>query len=125
MMKQKIYIKRAYDQASPSDGYRVYVDRLWPRGLSHDTFNYDVWHKDVAPSTKLRQWFHENPNGEWVEFEEKYRSELLNNPAFEQLKAEIRDKPIVTLLYSSHDKVHNNAVVLQGMLSHNLNKNNP
>ncbi len=115
-MKTSILIKRAYEPASQEDGFRVYVDRLWPRGLSHETFHYDIWDKEVAPSTKLRQWFHENPTAEWTQFEERYKNELLANPAFEALKKQIADKPTVTLLYSSHDTDHNNAIVLKNLL---------
>ncbi len=116
-MKQTINIKRAYELSSADDGYRVYIDRLWPRGLSHETFHYDAWDKEIAPSTELREWFHKNPDSEWSDFEARYRRELLANPAFETLKAEIKDKPVVTLLYSSHDTTHNNAVVLRDMLT--------
>ncbi len=116
-MKPQIVIKRAYEPASPEDGFRIYVDRLWPRGLSHETFHYDLWDKEIAPSTELRQWFHENPTSEWTEFENRYKSELLANPAYVALKNLISDKPVVTLLYSSHDTVHNNAVVLQQLLN--------
>ncbi len=70
----------------------------------------------VAPSTELRQWFHENPSAEWPEFEERYKKELLANPAFEALKKLISNKEKVTLLYSSHDTEHNNALVLKEML---------
>lgn len=115
-MKQTIQLKRAYDPASPGDGYRVYVDRLWPRGLSHETFHYDWWDKDIAPSAELREWFHQDPDGRWAEFAEKYRAELLANPAFATLKATLADKPTVTLLYSSHDREHNNAVVVKQAL---------
>lgn len=115
-MKQTIQLKRAYDPASPGDGYRVYVDRLWPRGLSHETFHYDWWDKDIAPSTELREWFHQDPDGRWDEFAAKYRAELLANPAFATLKAALADKPTVTLLYSSHDREHNNAVVVKHAL---------
>ncbi len=115
-MKNTIRIKRAYEPSSPDDGYRIYVDRLWPRGLSHETFHYDLWDKEVAPSTELRKWFHENPTSEWTEFEARYQKELLNNPAYENLKKQIVDKSIVTLLYSSHDTERNNAAVLQTLL---------
>ena len=115
-MKQTIQLKRAYDPASPGDGYRVYVDRLWPRGLSHETFHYDWWDKDIAPSTELREWFHQDPDGRWTEFAAKYRAELLANLAFATLKAALADKPTVTLLYSSHDREHNNAVVVKQAL---------
>ncbi len=115
-MKQIINIKRAYEPASADDGYRIYVDRLWPRGLSHETSHYDAWNKAIAPSTELREWFHQNPDEDWSEFEQRYRSELLANPAFPAFKYEIKDKPVVTLLYSSHDTEHNNAVVLRDIL---------
>ena len=115
-MKNTIVIKRAYEKSSPDDGYRIYIDRLWPRGLSHETFHYDLWDKSIAPSTELREWFHQDPENRWKEFAEKYREELLNNPAFAQLKKEIADMPKVTLLYSSHDEEHNNAVVVLSAL---------
>lgn len=121
-MKHCILTKRAYDPASPDDGFRIYVDRLWPRGLSHETFHYDMWDKEIAPSSQLRKWFHENPASEWSEFENRYKSELLVNPAFEALIKLIADKPTVTLLYSSHDKEHNNAIVLQQLLLSQLNE---
>ena len=111
-MKQTIQLKRAYDPASPDDGYRVYIDRLWPRGLSHETFRYDFWDKAIAPSTELREWFHQDSEGRWTEFENKYKTELADNPAFAELKKQIADKPVVTLLYSSRDEAHNNAVVV-------------
>lgn len=116
-MKQIITIKRAYDAASPDDGFRVYIDRLWPRGLSHETFHYDWWDKEIAPSTELREWFHADPDGRWADFRERYAAELAANPAFATLRGAIAGKPKVTLLYSSHDHVHNNAVVVQDMLS--------
>lgn len=112
----KIELKRAYEPASPEDGFRVYIDRLWPRGLSHETFHYDMWDKEIAPSTELREWFHADPDGRWQEFESKYAAELKANPAFETLKKEIANKPVVTLLYSSHDEAHNNAVVVRNLL---------
>lgn len=112
-MKQTIQLKRAYDPASDSDGYRVYIDRLWPRGLSHETFHYDLWDKDIAPSTQLREWFHADPENRWNEFAQRYRAELAANPAFQQLKEAIAGKPVVTLLFSSHDREHNNAVVVE------------
>lgn len=115
-MKTEYQIKRAYEPASPTDGYRVYVDRLWPQGLSHETFHYDLWYKEIAPSTELRKWFHENPGAEWTEFERKYTAELRANPAFEVLRNKLKEKPKVTLLYSSHDTEHNNAAVLLHLL---------
>ncbi|MDE6283013.1 MAG: DUF488 family protein [Muribaculaceae bacterium] len=116
-MKQIIKLKRAYDPATPDDGYRVYIDRLWPRGLSHETFHYDLWDKQIAPSTELREWFHQDPDTRWDEFALKYQSELESNPAFENLKNEIAGRPMVTLLFSSHDRDHNNAVIVARLLS--------
>lgn len=116
-MKQTIQIKRAYDPASPSDGYRVYIDRLWPRGLSHETFHYDWWDKEISPSTELREWFHADSDNRWPEFVEKYKAELTSNPAFATLKTAIANHPTVTLLYSSHDRLHNNAIVVQQLLT--------
>lgn len=115
-MSKDIRIKRAYDPASEEDGYRVYVDRLWPRGLSHENFHYNLWAKDIAPSTELREWFHANPTAEWGEFEKRYRQELLANPAFTRLKSALSAYPVVTLLYSSRDTEHNNAIVLKDAL---------
>lgn len=105
-------LKRAYDAAEPSDGFRVYIDRLWPQGLSHETFHYDLWEKDMAPSTALREWFHEDPQNRWDEFKQKYASELRQMPAFQTFKKLLYDKPVVTLLYSSKNTEHNNAVVV-------------
>ena len=105
-------LKRAYDPQSPDDGFRVYVDRLWPQGLSHLTFHYDLWEKDLSPSTELREWFHADPEGRWDEFVDKYMAELASNPAFPPFKSLLASKSRVTLLYSSRNREHNNAVVL-------------
>lgn len=112
----KLQLKRAYQPASDADGFRIYIDRLWPRGLSHETFHYDLWDKDIAPSTDLREWFHQDPQNRWNEFEEKYKKELQSNPAFGKLRDYIKTKPVVTLLYSSHDEQHNNAIVVYNLL---------
>lgn len=113
----EIKLKRAYTPESSSDGFRVYVDRLWPRGLSHENFHYDLWAKNVAPSNGLRHWFHENPDTGWEEFRERYEAELSENPDTENLWQEIKAHKIVTLLYSSHDEAHNNAVILADFLA--------
>lgn len=112
----QIQVKRAYEPASPEDGFRIYVDRLWPRGMSHETFHYDLWDKEIAPSTDLRHWFHEDPEGRWEEFERKYRQELEDNPGFPALREAIKGHRTVTLLYSSHDHERNNATVLRDVL---------
>lgn len=116
MEKHVIELKRAYQPATANDGFRVYIDRLWPRGLSHETFKYDWWDKEISPSTELREWFHVNPDERWEEFKKRYTTELQANPAFDTLKKKIADLPKVTLLYSSKDSDHNNAVVVKDLL---------
>lgn len=115
-MRMNIQLKRAYDPEESTDGFRVYIDRLWPRGLSHETFHYDFWDKEIAPSTELREWFHADPENLWPQFVEKYKAELSCNPAFDTLKQILEGKPMVSLLYSSHDREHNNAVVVRELL---------
>lgn len=115
----EIQIKRAYDPASPDDGFRVYVDRLWPRGLSHENFTYDLWDKEIAPTTELREWFHADPEGRWEEFRRRYTEQLESSDAFHDLRVRLASKPKVTLIYSSRDRTHNNAaVVMSDLLLH-------
>ncbi len=109
-------LKRAYSPEEADDGFRVYIDRLWPRGLSHETFHYDVWDKEIAPSDDLRHWFHDNPEANWSEFESRYRAELAVNPSWPGFVASLEPHPTVTLLYSSHNETENNAVVLADQL---------
>lgn len=84
-MEHQVELKRAYDAATADDGFRIYIDRLWPRGLSHETFHYDLWDKDIAPSTELREWFHAAPEERWEEFARRYAAELKGSPAFAAL----------------------------------------
>lgn len=116
-MSQTIVIKRAYEPESAADGFRVYIDRLWPRGLSHETFHYDMWDKEIAPSTALREWFHADPDSRWPKFAVRYSDELKANPGLDTLREAIAGKPKVTLLYSSHDEEHNNAVIVAKLLT--------
>ena len=111
-----IKIKRAYEPQAPDDGYRVYVDRLWPRGRSHANFHYDLWDKEIAPTKELREWFHADPDGRWQEFQERYTAYLASSSSFTDLKNQLAGKDVVTLLYSSRDLEHNNAVVLANAL---------
>ena len=104
-------IKRIYDKAGITEGKRVLVDRLWPRGVKRSTSNIDVWLREVAPSTELREWFSHDPE-KWEEFKERYRKELKGNKAFDELVKMAREGDI-TLIYSSKDETHNNAEVLQ------------
>ncbi|WP_022901749.1 DUF488 domain-containing protein [Humibacter albus] len=107
-------IKRAYEPASSDDGYRVLVDRLWPRGVSKESAHLDEWEKDVAPSDELRKWFGHDP-AKFDEFRTRYLAELEDNPAVSALRQRGRDGT-VTLVYSAHDEEHNQAVVLRDLL---------
>lgn len=112
-----VHLKRVYDGASPGDGTRVLVDRLWPRGLSREAAKVDVWLKGVAPSDALRHWFNHDPE-RWAEFQKRYRAELREHSEdLETLRQLMAAKKPVTLLFAAKDTEHNNAVVLQQRLS--------
>jgi uncharacterized protein YeaO (DUF488 family) len=116
-----IRLKRAYEPAGPGDGYRVLVDRLWPRGLSIRQAQLDDWQSTVAPSTQLRQWFGHDP-GRFDDFRRRYIEELRDQrPALTALRRRAR-KRTVTLIYSAHDAEHNDAVVLAEVLRRGLPK---
>jgi uncharacterized protein YeaO (DUF488 family) len=111
-----VILKRAYEAASPDDGRRVLVDRLWPCGVSKEKAAVDLWLKEVAPSTALRQWFGHDPK-RWDEFRRRYRAELdANDEAVAQLRDVIR-KGRTTLVYGARDEAHNDAVVLADYLA--------
>lgn len=116
--KEHIEIKRIYDAAEKSDGYRVLVDRIWPRGISKDVAALDEWNKDVAPSTELRKWF-DHKAEKFDEFAQRYAAELADNPAVQTLLQTAKKKKI-TLLYSAHDTEFNQAVVLAKFLKRAL-----
>lgn len=105
-------LKRAYAPSVPSDGFRIYIDRLWPQGLSHETFHYDAWDKAIAPGKELREWFHQNRDANWKEFETRYQAELKANPEWPRFIGAISAHPVVTLLYSSKNEKENNAVIV-------------
>lgn len=105
-----------YDEAGKDDGYRVLVDRLWPRGLSKEKAALDVWLKEIAPSPELRTWFGHDPK-RFNEFSVRYEQELAHNPAVEKLRAIISGNPQVTLLYAAHDTEVNHAKVLLTFLT--------
>lgn len=110
-----ITVKRAYEPVSRADGVRVLVERLWPRGLTKAKLAVDEWLKDVAPSTELRTWFRHDPD-KWTEFRRRYFRELdLRPDAWKPLVSAAR-RGTVSLIYSSHDTQHNNAVALQDYL---------
>jgi uncharacterized protein YeaO (DUF488 family) len=108
--------KRVYDSASPTDGYRILVDRLWPRGVSKDRAAVDLWLREVAPSTKLRTWFGHDPS-RWAEFVQRYAAEIESHPALvEELCRMGAQHDTVTLLYGARDAQRNEAVVLRSFL---------
>lgn len=110
-----IRLKRIYAPAAEHDGFRVLVDRLWPRGVSKARAALTLWCKDAAPSTELRRWFGHDPD-HWAEFRDRYREELrANSVALAPLRDLIRQGP-VTLLYAARDERHNEAVVLREFL---------
>lgn len=110
--------KRAYDTAEASDGFRVLVDRLWPRGVSKDRAAIDLWAKDTAPSPELRTAWHAAADDEWDSYADRYRAELARESAsaLGALADEVRTHPVVTLVYAAHDPEHNHAVVLEEAL---------
>lgn len=117
-----ILLKRVYEPFSESDGYRVLIDRLWPRGVKKESLRYDLWAKDIAPSPNLRKWFHENPETNWKDFVSGYELELASSKDFENFVQQIKSQTTVTLLYAAKDEIHNHAIVLQSMLIKALNE---
>ncbi|CDX15585.1 conserved hypothetical protein [Mesorhizobium sp. ORS 3324] len=110
-----VAVKRVYEAPHKSDGQRVLVDRVWPRGVSKKDAALDLWLKEIAPSDELRKWFGHEPE-RWAEFQKRYRAELDDN---EEAVAQLRGllgQGKVTLLFGAHDEAHNNAVALMGYL---------
>jgi uncharacterized protein YeaO (DUF488 family) len=116
-----ILLKRAYDLSTRADGKRLLVERLWPRGIKKSALPLDEWVKDVAPSTELRKWFSHDP-AKWTEFRRRYRAELATKPGIWKPLLEATRKSTITLIYSSHDAEHNNAVVLKEFLDSKASK---
>ncbi|MEW9617111.1 DUF488 domain-containing protein [Shinella sp. S4-D37] len=113
-----VEIKRIYDEPGAADGTRILVDRLWPRGLSKEKAGFDLWMKDVAPSSALRKWFDHKPE-RWPEFQARYREELQGNPALEDLTERVAAGK-VTLLYGARNREFNHAAVLADVLENGL-----
>lgn len=112
----RIQVKRIYDQPAKSDGFRVLVDRIWPRGISKERAALDLWMKTIAPSTDLRRWFGHDPK-RWSEFRARYRKELRDHTTeLCELRTHAR-KGTITLLFGARDTAHNEAVVLKEVLS--------
>ena len=111
-----IKLKRAYEKAEKSDGYRILVDRLWPRGMSKEKEHLNLWLKDIAPSNELRKSFGHDP-AKWSMFKKEYATELKNNPdAVKQLKELHKQHKTITFVYGAKDEEHNNAVALKEIL---------
>ncbi len=114
-----IKLKRVYEPMGNNDGKKFMVERLWPRGVKKTALANAVWLKDVAPSTELRKWFGHDPK-KWEEFQRRYRAELKEHQPVLESILEAARRGTVTLLYSSHDTEHNNAVVLRDYLQRKL-----
>lgn len=112
---KSINIKRVYDDKSDDDGYRVFIDRLWPRGVKKEDAHFDEWLKDLAPSTELRKWF-DHDSERFEEFKKRYKKELEEHKEeLDKLRNKAKSKKI-TLLYAAKDKEMNNAVVMKEVL---------
>ncbi|KAA0208399.1 MAG: DUF488 domain-containing protein [Ignavibacteriaceae bacterium] len=111
-----IKLKRIYDKPERSDGFRILVDKLWPRGISKDNAKLDLWLKEIAPSNELRKWFGHDP-AKWTEFQSRYKSEIEKNELpLKQLLEIAGKRKIVTLLYAAKDDKHNNALVIKNLI---------
>jgi len=114
-----IQMKRIYEAASPTDGFRVLVDRLWPRGVSKEGAHIDLWAKDITPTTGLREAYHTG-RVDWKTFEGLYRAELLGNPALDTFIAAVKDKETLTLLFAGKDTEHTHVKVILAVLVQKL-----
>lgn len=111
-----IETKRVYDKPTKTDGFRVLVDRLWPRGLTKEKAHVDLWIKEIAPSDELRKWFH-HEEGSWPEFAKKYKKELAGKGGLlTEVKQLLKKHGTITLLYGSKDEKRNQAVILAKIL---------
>jgi uncharacterized protein YeaO (DUF488 family) len=118
-----VHIKRVYEPAAPADGYRILVDRLWPRGVTHEEARLDDWVPDLGPSSELRRWFSHDP-ARFDEFRRRYTRELATKKAtLTDLRRRARTRPL-TLVYSARDTEHNDAVVLAEVLRHGIRAEN-
>lgn len=115
MSDKQFHIKRIYEDPSQEDGYRVLVDRLWPRGVSKEEARLDKWLKEIAPSTELRKWFDHDPN-KFDEFSDRYKGELTQKEEVVDRLLSMAEEQHVTLLYATKDEEHNHAVVLKEFL---------
>lgn len=119
-MDNRFKTKRIYKEYSEDDGFRVLVDRLWPRGVSKEEAQLDEWFKEIAPSPELRKWLDHDPD-KFEEFAERYKGELTNKEKAVSHLLEMVDKQQVTLLYAAKDEIHNHAKVLKDFLDEQVN----
>lgn len=112
---QIITLKRIYDTTNPEDGYRVLVDRLWPRGISKENAHINEWNKDLAPSTELRKWFNHDPN-KWEEFSQKYSNELNHNNSIKEFLTRLKKQEKITLVFAAKDVEHCHPIILKNYL---------
>lgn len=119
--RNMLKLKRAYEPATSSDGHRILVDRLWPRGMSKRRAAIDEWIKDVAPSTQLRRWFEHDPK-KWPEFQRRYKRELHEHGDLLRKIAALASRGRVTLVFGARDELHNDAVVLAAVLRARMNR---
>jgi Uncharacterized conserved protein len=115
-----IQIKRVYEPITPSDGYRILVDRLWPRGIKKENLKCDYWAKELAPSNELRQWYHADMEGRRPEFAARYLDELNHSTAAENFLHTLESQKTITLLFSAKDTVHTHALTLQKWMEKHL-----
>lgn len=112
----QIRLKRVYSKAEENDGFRVLVDRLWPRGIKKESFYYNMWNKDITPSYELRKLYHDDPVKYWPIFSKKYEEELRKSEAAKKFADKIKNYQTVTLLYASKDEDHTPAKILKDYL---------
>lgn len=116
-----IKLKRIYEEYEPEDGYRILVDRLWPRGIKKEGSHIDLWLKDLGPSDELRKWFNHDP-AKWQEFKKKYHGELSHKKdLLNEIRNAEKENKKVTILYGAKDTEHNQAVVIAEMLYKKFN----
>lgn len=113
-----IRVKRVYEPASPADGARYLIERLWPRGMKKEALAMQGWLREIAPSAELRRWFAHDP-AKWDEFQRRYRRELGARQEICRPLLDAARRGALTLLYSAHDREHNSAVVLKSYLEEN------
>jgi uncharacterized protein YeaO (DUF488 family) len=115
MRRRPVHLKRAYEASADADGMRVLVDRLWPRGVSRQRLNADLWLRDAAPSDRLRRWYGHDAR-RWPEFRRKYRRELARQPGVLDVLDDLRRHSALTLVFGARDAEHSHAAVLREVL---------